>query len=287
MIDELKKMGCMEVLLTGGEVFLRRDIEEILSYITSKKMGIVIFTNGTLLDERKIMELKNYSIFRIGVSIYGASPSIHDCITQVKGSFEKSIHTLMLLKKHDIPVIGKVSLMKQNADDVKNITQMFEQMGIKYEISPFISYGICNDSTPISNRMSNEQIKQCAKIIGPLPSLPPKVSPLDEKKQMLLCGSGTVIMHISANGDVFPCMSVHRKAGNAFEQSLEQIWKDAEVFKEIRKSRYHESECSKCDKQQICVRCPGVALEENGGLFNKPLEFCRITEMWERAFDNG
>lgn len=285
IIDELKALGCMEVLLTGGEVFLRQDIDEIMAYITSQKMGMVIFTNGTLLTEDKIKSLKKYSIFRVGVSIYGASPMVHDSITKVEGSFEKSINTLKLLKKHEIPAIGKVSLMQRNADDIRNIINLFENMGIKYEVSPFISYGIQDDCAPVKNRMTDEQIMNCAVEIGPLPPLPPKASPVDKNNHRLLCGSGTVIMHIGANGDVYPCMSVHKKAGNLFEKPLKEIWENSDVFKEIRKVRYHHSKCSQCDKNEICVRCPGVALQENGDFLNKPLEFCRITELWTKAFE--
>ena len=284
VIDELKQLGCMEVLLTGGEVFIRDDIFDILSYIKSKKMGVVIFTNATLLTEEKIIKLKEFNIFKIGISVYGSCSEVHDRITKVNGSFEKTINNIKLLKKYCIPVIGKVCLMKDNANDVSNIKNMFETLSVHYEISPFISEGICNDLSPITNRMNDDQVISAARIIGPLPPLPPKSSPVDEFNQQLLCGSGTVIMHIAADGEVYPCMSVHKSAGNAYNKSLRYIWENSEVFNKIRKIRYSDSACSKCDKNLICVRCPGVALEENGDFLGKPKEFCRLTELWEKAF---
>ena len=51
-------MGVLAILFTGGEVFVRDDIFEILEYAYEKRFAVDIFTNGTLLDGDKIIKLK-------------------------------------------------------------------------------------------------------------------------------------------------------------------------------------------------------------------------------------
>ena len=59
-LDKLKSLGVFRMLLTGGELFLRKDLFEILHYINKLRISYTIFTNGTLLDEEKS---KKYQIF--------------------------------------------------------------------------------------------------------------------------------------------------------------------------------------------------------------------------------
>ena len=58
LIDELVDMGCLWFLITGGEPMLRPDFREI--YLHAKKRGllVIIFTNGTLIDDEMAAFLK-------------------------------------------------------------------------------------------------------------------------------------------------------------------------------------------------------------------------------------
>ena len=51
LFDELRDMGCLWLLITGGEPLLRPDFRDI--YLSAKRHGFIItvFTNGTLIDE--------------------------------------------------------------------------------------------------------------------------------------------------------------------------------------------------------------------------------------------
>lgn len=285
-VSELKKIGCMELLLSGGEVFLRNDIFELLEFLKNIKMGVVLFTNGTLLDENKVIKLSKMYVFYVGISIYGSNEYVHDSITQVNGSFQKSINAIKLLKKYGVRVVGKIVAMKCNAHDIKNTIDMLRGLDVEYEISPFISEGVYNDVKPLKNRMTDEQIISCARATRPLSEAYSPTSSQNIEEQ-LLCGAGSVTMHIAANGDVFPCMSIYRTAGNAYNHSLSEIWRNADVFRKFRNIKYVDSECSRCVNANICTRCPGVALEENGSFTTKPKEFCRITELWKKAYGDA
>src|SRR5210317_926730 len=49
IIDEIAGFGCLWLLFTGGEIFLRKDFLDIYTYAKQKGLIISLFTNGTLV----------------------------------------------------------------------------------------------------------------------------------------------------------------------------------------------------------------------------------------------
>ena len=80
-IDGLDAAGCLFLTLTGGEVFLRSDLHEILDYLDTKQFILQVFTNGTLIDGAAARRLSRYRIWNMGISVYSAKPEVHDSVT--------------------------------------------------------------------------------------------------------------------------------------------------------------------------------------------------------------
>ena len=86
--------------LSGGEPFLRKDLFEILDY-TTKFDDIVITTNCTLINEKIAQKLAQYPNVRLSISIDGME-EIHDKFRGRKGTFQKIINTLPILKENGV-----------------------------------------------------------------------------------------------------------------------------------------------------------------------------------------
>lgn len=67
LLDDLRRLGTFELVFTGGEIFLRKDIEEILDYSRDLGFSVKLFTNVTLIDEDIAKKLKDKSISLISV----------------------------------------------------------------------------------------------------------------------------------------------------------------------------------------------------------------------------
>ena len=57
ILDQLKDIGCFYLGFTGGEPFVRGDIMDILWYAKRRGFEVIIYTNGSLIDERIACEL--------------------------------------------------------------------------------------------------------------------------------------------------------------------------------------------------------------------------------------
>ena len=99
LLDGIAAIGEFRMLaLGGGEPLLRPDIFELVAYARSLGLEISIATNGTLLTPEMAREFKKMGVANIAVGLNANDEFIHEQITRVPGSFEKSeraVHATM------------------------------------------------------------------------------------------------------------------------------------------------------------------------------------------------
>ena len=64
-IKEAKPLGLQSVKLTGGEPMLHPQFREIVEYIESENIGMIMETNGTLIDDDMAEFLKSKTTFQL------------------------------------------------------------------------------------------------------------------------------------------------------------------------------------------------------------------------------
>lgn len=104
ILDEFSDMGGIHVTLSGGEVFLHKDIIEIARYCREKDLKITILSNLIALKDEQVTALKELNISLIQVSLYSMNPEIHDFITTVKDPLkDQGIHREACRSRHPCP----------------------------------------------------------------------------------------------------------------------------------------------------------------------------------------
>ncbi|MEE8076597.1 MAG: radical SAM protein, partial [Candidatus Binatia bacterium] len=87
IIDQLAQKGCFVITFTGGEMFMRKDTFEILTYAKKKGFAVILFTNATLITPERADQIQALQPLRVEISIYGATPETYERVTQIPGSF--------------------------------------------------------------------------------------------------------------------------------------------------------------------------------------------------------
>ena len=89
VIEQVTEAGCLFLLISGGEPFLRRDALEI--YLHAKRNGLLVtlFTNGTMITPRIAEVLAEYPPFAVEVSVYGATRETYRSVTRVAGAYDQ------------------------------------------------------------------------------------------------------------------------------------------------------------------------------------------------------
>jgi len=125
IIEEFAKYGGIEIVITGGEPTLRKDIVEILEFISKlNKWGrtmpplVYFITNGVEIPsalKHKLIELHNKKLLvTLQISIDSGNPEIHESIRGVKGCWKKTVDNLLSFSKiPGLPLLIKTTLNKQ------------------------------------------------------------------------------------------------------------------------------------------------------------------------------
>ena len=98
LLCELRELGIVNVSFTGGEIFLREDIFELIKTARDLHMRVFLLSNATLLTEQKIKMLSELYITEFSTTIFSLKEEINDFITEQKGSLKIILDNLQLLK---------------------------------------------------------------------------------------------------------------------------------------------------------------------------------------------
>ena len=131
---ELDGLAVRSLTLSGGELFMRPDVWELLDGIAAGRMRFTILTNGTLLTEEVLAQLglahRRRRLDVVQVSIDGSRAEIHDA-SRGKGSFEKAIHGLRLLKAAGFPATARVTVNRHNVGDLERTFRLLlDEIGL-------------------------------------------------------------------------------------------------------------------------------------------------------------
>jgi len=98
VLEELfRKTTVDSIALSGGEITLVMDLERIVKFLGQKSVPVVLTTNGTLLDRKRVKTLKESGISTFQIPILAGNKTIHDNLTGVP-SWEKAIRSLVYIK---------------------------------------------------------------------------------------------------------------------------------------------------------------------------------------------
>jgi len=279
----LRQAGCLFLTLTGGEIFIREDCFDIIYFLRRIGFDIKIITNGTLITPPEAKRLKELSISEIGVSLYGVSSSVHDRITQIKGSFDKTLSAIKSLKKEGLAVHIKCTVMKENFIEYKDIIRLAKELGVTYIIDPVISPKDDGSNSVLKHRLDFKELKSFY-----WEEFNSMNAEGDFQKGSPFCDAGFNFGAISAEGNIYPCIQFPLKAGSVFEGNFKNTWENSPVLNDIRKKvNLGESVCTSCNLYSYCSRCPGLSYLENGNLLGPSESACLTAKIYKEFKDKN
>jgi len=150
----LRPFATRNVVLSGGEPLLRRDIFAICR--TFQKNGIMplLITNGLLLEELS-GELTTFLPGAM-VSIDGSRAEIHDAIRGVN-CFDKVVSGIRKVKNVNpgFRIVGRTTVQKANYFDLPDIVRLAKEIGL--DMISFIAADVTSPSFGRSDELTEER----------------------------------------------------------------------------------------------------------------------------------
>jgi radical SAM protein with 4Fe4S-binding SPASM domain len=206
--DSLSNLGIEEVILSGGEPLLRRDIFEIVDYLHKLGHGVDVCTNGTLLTDDAARELSHY-LSEISVSLDGCNSWLYERMRGETESFSNVVQGIEALGNYgcEVHIITVVTAI--NYDYLPEIVRLAYQLGSE----SITLLGLVDQATPL--RLTPEQKTFVQSLIRDLQQQYQGKFAVNSKRifdspPFHKCRAGLDVFGIDASGNLLPCILLKR-----------------------------------------------------------------------------
>lgn len=271
IIEQCKDMRLLHLTLSGGEPMLHKNFREFLKKCNEYDFSVNVLSNLTLLNDEIIKEMKSMHLLGIQVSLYSMNPVIHDEITQMKGSFEKTKNAILKLVENDIPLQISCPILKQNKNCYNDVVRWADKHKIHVG-DDFVIIGRYDHNTQnLICRLSIDEVKEMIKdkSSSDIKYLEQMEIAAEKKKDITaddyVCSVCNSSICITENGDVYPCAGWQNYiVGNVKETSLYNIWNNSEKVQYLRGLRNKDfPKCIQCSDKEFCTMCMVRNANEN------------------------
>lgn len=287
IIEEGRKMNIVHVTLSGGEPFLHKDINGFLKRCRELDLSVNILSNLTLLSDEMIEEMKKNPLLSVQTSIYAMNPDVHDNITKLRGSLEKTLCGVKKLLEAKIPIQISCPIMKQNRNDFVDVIRWGYNNNISVAVEPVIFASYDHSRNNLSNRLELNEIEKV--IDGELDEGYANIiwKAAEEKEAMEsddpICSVCRFSFCVSVKGEVYPCAGWQTNiVGYLEKQSLTEIWENSDRIKCLRNIKRKDfPECVDCKDRGYCTVCMMSNSNENqdGNAFRINKFNCKVAEL--------
>lgn len=261
VLRDARKMGALQLGISGGEPLLRDDIEDIVTEANQLGYYSNLITSGVGLTEKRIDAFKAGGLDHIQLSMHDITEEISNFVTDTK-TFKLKQKVAAMIKDRGYPMVLNVVIHRYNIGHIKEILEMAEKLGADYvELANTQYYGWSlinrNQLMPTKEQIDEaekitnefrEYIGNKMKIFFVVPDY------YAERPKKCMNGWGEVFMIVTANGDVLPCHSARVLPNidfpNVKYDQLNEIWYDSSAFNKYRGDDWMKEPCRSCSEKE-------------------------------------
>ena len=262
VLKKLRKAGTLYLILMGGEAMLNPHFEQILAL--SSKLGFYtsLITNGLKINTLEVAQrLKNLGLKQVTFSVYSLSSPLHDSLTQVPGSLDRTLSALHWCQEAGLEV-GVNSLQnRETIEDFPRLFNYFRQMNIDVRDDITITSKFSGDLAPTKLRVTHQQLIKYYRFKKSLSS--------GEGQSESNIGPGEYVCNVAkgkcavtAYGELLGCIEVRDSLGSLVTQEFDELWQSdkATGWREIKNK---DLTGAKQDVASKCNHCLGMARNEH------------------------
>lgn len=265
----------IQISFFGGEplLYYKSVMLPILAHIknyaqnNNKDFSVNMTTNGYLLNEQRITELKLYNFNGAQITLDGNREK-HNKIRFLKngeGSYDIIIRNIKLLAKHEVPVRLRINSTNENIDSLNDVTEDFSDLREETMKNIHIDMHIVWQETHkelLEKKMSN--------VIGVFKNNQLNATKMNFRNFCYADRRHQCVVHY--NGDIYKCTAVdfeNTKRDGFLNEKGEIIWEDNSIEKRMN-SKFNNKKCFDCKIFPLCHGgCSSYRLNnENGCIHN-------------------
>ena len=262
LIDQLAAEGCLHIGITGGEIFTRRDLLEIVEYAKTKGFSVALLTNATLITPERADRIQALRPNRVEVSIYGATQATYEAVTRVPGAFDAFLAGMRLLRERAVPLLVKMPVMTLNQHEVQEAKALVEGWGIKFVYSTEIHPRVDGSLEPLEYRLAPEEIIRVDDaVLGSQRWKPEggaeKESSCAAGEGLFTCKCGRSTLAVTPYGKMNLCVSFQTPQYDLHRGTVAEGWRKLVALVDEANARPGPAyECPTCEVRSHCRQGP-------------------------------
>lgn len=288
LIDDIEQLDPPIFIFTGGDPLKRPDIYELVEYAASKYLHPAMTPSATpLLNGESLMRLKRTGLKRLALSLDGPTPELHDSFRGVPGSFARTLDAMHCANAIGLPVQINTTVSRRNINELENVLSVVRNFRIvmwslffmvptgraeaadlpsaeEFE-SAFAKIHELSQRTPFKVKTTEAQHYR-RYLLQHRPQTKPEEKP-DAGPGILPINEGKGFMFISHTGQVQPSGFLPVSAGNVRNDNVRDIYRNSELFRQLRDSNNLHGKCGDCEFREVCGGSRARAYALSGDIF--------------------
>jgi AdoMet-dependent heme synthase len=277
LLDEIRSFGEPLMVFTGGDPLKRPDLYELIRYAVKIGLRTNVTPSATpLLTAEAIEKFKEAGVTRMAISLDGPDAASHDYFRGIPGTFDRAMFALRHARDigldtqlqttvtrhnmHRMPEMAElakevrtkmwslffliVTGRAAETDDLRaeEYEQIFEFM---YELSKTAPFGVKTTEAMHYRRYVAQRMKAEHGV-----AVNENAKGVAWRTAGVSDGKGFVF--VSHTGEIFPSGFLPVTGGNVTEDSLTDVYRNSELFKQLRDTSQRGGKCGLCEYQKVC-----------------------------------
>ena len=260
VLQQGRKMGSLQLGLTGGEPTLRDDVEELIAYAEGIGYYTNLITSGVGLTKKRLKHMKELGLKQIQLSIQSSNKEICEALIGVK-AYEHKLELAHEIKALGFPLVLNIPVCRQNIEQTEEILTMAEEVGVDYvEFAnlQYYNWALLNRAEFLPTQAQLEQAEDIVKrhrqrdgnkmtIYFVIPDY------YADRPKACMNGWGAIHLTIAPDGAALPCQEARVIKGlefpNVRDNPLSWIWHESPVFRKFRGDEWMKEPCRSCDER--------------------------------------
>lgn len=253
ILDMLADNGCIRLMITGGEICVKRNIDKIYEYANNKGFIVDLASNCFNITKVPLLEsIIKYKPNRFLVTLYGDN-DVYSDFCSVKHGWDIIKENIITLIESGINVHVRCVFHKNNFSSINKIEKFVKKYNIPTNIyTTIISDCDCKTKYDKISLEIDKILKIYKKFnkLGDIENL--LISP---KKNKIVCGAGKNSLYINPYGYTYLCPSLINisKTFNILDLGFDLCWKL--LYYERKKYIEKETPCINCENMNFCYKC--------------------------------
>lgn len=277
LLAQIREIGNPLMVFTGGDPLKRPDLFQLLEVSVQIGLRTTVTPSATsLLTREAIRRFHRIAVSRMAVSLDGPDAKSHDSFRQVPGSFQQSLFALEEARSIGLETQVNTTVTRRNLGCLSRIAEIVASLGAKmwsvfflvatgraertedvsaedyesvfellYLLSKTMPFDIKTTEAQHYRRYVSQR-RKAEEAVQPTHGMPGII----QRQAGINDGKGFVF--ISHLGEIYPSGFLPISAGNVRRESLIEVYRNSQLFQNLRDSGRLGGKCGVCEFRNLC-----------------------------------